>query len=451
MKRLLPALLLCLRLAAEPAPLTLREAVERALKSYPAMQVSLEQLKAAAAAINLSRTSYLPRVDLLGQWNRATRNNVFGLLLPQTVIPAISGPPRAENDLTSVWGSAAGILVTWEPFDFGLREANVQIEERGRERASASLERTRFEVATMAADAFLTILAAEQTAVAAKAGVERAKVLSTVVDALVKSQLRPGADAARSRAELAVAQTQLIQAQQAVRVARTSLAQFLGVSSSEIVVEPGPLLEAIPESSQIEPVEHPLMREQSAAIEEARARQKALDRAYYPRLFLQGATYGRGTGANPNGTVEGGAAGLGPNIFNYGVGLTVTFPVFDLPAIRARREIESHRERMESARYEQLRRELKARKERALAEFDSAQQVAEVMPHQLEAARAAEQQATARYRAGLGTIAEVAEAQRLLTQAEIDNSLARLNVWRAMLNVAAAEGDLEPFLAQGSR
>jgi outer membrane protein TolC len=74
--------------------------------------------------------------------------------------------------------------------------------------------------------------------------------------------------------------------------------------------------------------------------------------------------------------------------------------------------------------------------------------VAVLLPRQLEAARAAEQQATARYRAGLGTLIEVADAQRLLTQTEIDDSLARLNVWRSILSVAAADGDLAPFLNQ---
>ena len=59
-----------------------------------------------------------------------------------------------------------------------------------------------------------------------------------------------------------------------------------------------------------------------------------------------------------------------------------------------------------------------------------------------------EQQATARYQAGLGTILEVADAQRLLTQAESDDAIARLNVWRGLLQVAASEGTLDPFLAR---
>jgi hypothetical protein len=36
----------------------------------------------------------------------------------------------------------------------------------------------------------------------------------------------------------------------------------------------------------------------------------------------------------------------------------------------------------------------------------------------------------------------------VLVQAEADDAVARLNVWRAMAAVAAARGDLAPFLAQ---
>jgi hypothetical protein len=78
--------------AAQPATLTLGQAVQQSVEKYPAVRGSLEQVSAAASGINLARTAYLPRADFLGQVNRATHNNVFGLLLPQSVIPSISGP-----------------------------------------------------------------------------------------------------------------------------------------------------------------------------------------------------------------------------------------------------------------------------------------------------------------------------------------------------------------------
>src|SRR5438093_10348316 len=107
------------------APITISQAIESALRNYPLISVSQDQVNAAAAGIDLARTAYLPRVDSFAQVNRATRNNVFGLLFPQSVIPSISGPVLGTNNADSVWGSALGGLVTWEPFDFGLRRASV--------------------------------------------------------------------------------------------------------------------------------------------------------------------------------------------------------------------------------------------------------------------------------------------------------------------------------------
>jgi outer membrane protein TolC len=46
---------------------------------------------------------------------------------------------------------------------------------------------------------------------------------------------------------------------------------------------------------------------------------------------------------------------------------------------------------------------------------------------------------------------DVADAQRLLAQAEIDDALARLSVWRALLAWQAALGDIRPFLDQASQ
>src|SRR5213080_1670698 len=103
---------------APATPLSIGQAVDSALRNYPSISVSQEQVNSAAAAIDLARTAYLPRVDSLAQFNRATRNNVFGLLFPQGVIPTMSGPALGTNNFGTVWGSAVGTLTTWEPFDF---------------------------------------------------------------------------------------------------------------------------------------------------------------------------------------------------------------------------------------------------------------------------------------------------------------------------------------------
>ena len=429
-------------------PMSVGQAVESALRNYPAVTVSQEQVNSAAAAIDLARTAYLPRVDSLAQFNRATRNNVFGLLFPQGVIPTMSGPALGTNNFGTVWGSAVGTLTTWEPFDFGLRRASVSAATAAKTRSEATLKRTEFDVAAATADAYLTVAAAQETVRAAQAGVDRAEVLVRSVRALVDAQLRPGADASRADAELAAARTQVSRAQQATEVARAVLAQFVGVDPAQITLAAPKLLQLPPSPAppQFNTAANPIAVEQNAAVEQAKAQLNILDKSYYPRFFTQGAAYARGTGAAIDGTRLSGVNGLTPDVQNYALGLSVTFPILDLPSIRAKQASQSAIIRSETARYQQITTDLTARWNQASAVLEGSRKIAADTPVQVSAANAASQQASARYQSSLGNIVDVADAQRLLTQAEIDDALARLGVWRGLLGVAIAAGDIQPFL-----
>jgi outer membrane protein TolC len=436
-----------------PSGLTIQQAVQTALQNYPAITVTQEQIDAAAAGIQLARTAYLPKIDSLAQVNRATRNNVFGLLLPQAVIPSISGPVLGSNNAGSVWGSALGALVTWEPFDFGLRQASVSAATASKTRSESTLKRTQFDVSVAAADAFLTLVAAQEMTRAAQAGVERAQSVLQIVRAQAEAQLRPGADTSHVDAQLAAARTQLAQAEQAESVARALLSQFVGIPPQQIAVAATKLLQLPPEQAvlPLDVAKNPIAAEQNAVIDQKKAELQVLEKSYVPRLFTQASAYARGTGARLDGTSAGGLNGLAPDTQNYALGFTVTFPVFDFAAIRARQAGQAASVRAETARYQQITTELTARRNAAAAALEGSRKIAANTPVVVSAATTANQQATARYQAGLGTIVEVADTQRLVTQAEIDDSLARLGVWRALLSVAAATGDIQPFLTSATR
>jgi outer membrane protein TolC len=365
----------------------------------------------------------------------------------------MSGPVIGSNNLGTAWGSAVGTLVTWEPFDFGLRRASDAAAAAARTQSEAALRRTEFDVTVATADAFVTLIAAQQIVRAAQAGVDRAEVLLETTGALVNAELRPGADRSRAEAETAAARTQVIQAQQAVDIARANLSRFVGLEPAQITLSAGKLLES--PSSQpapaLNPAANPASVAQNAVVEQLRAQLRILERSYFPRFYLQGSAYARGTGAGLNGTNLGGLNGLAPSTQDYALGFTVTFPVADRPALRAREAGQAASIRAEEARYRQIATDLQARWNVAVATLEGARNVAANVPAEVSAARAATGQATARYQAGLGNIDEVAEAQRLLTQAEIDDSLARLGIWRGLLGVAAAAGDIRPFVAEASQ
>ncbi len=437
----------------DKTPLALAETIRLALRNYPSIRISQEQLNAASARIRLARTAYLPRIDSLAQINRATRNNVFGVVLPQSTVPPMSGPVIGTNNLGTVWGSAVGVLVTWEPFDFGRRAADVSTANAAQKQSDAALNRTRFEVAVTAADSYLTLLAAQETIRAAQAGVDRADTFAKMIKAQVDAQLRPGADFSRATAELAATRTQLIQAEQAENLAKATLAQFIGGTPEQVAITPGALLKpaTVAETQSPTVTANPLVLEQNATIEQAQTQLRTLERTYFPKFAVQAAAYGRGSGAELNGNRLGGLGGLAPNVQDYALGFTVTFPLMDLPSIRAREEEQRATIRAQQAKADQLVVDLRANWYRAVADLKASQQIATNTPIQVSAARAAVEQATARYQAGLGNITEVAEAQRLLTQSEIDDSLARLNVWRGLLAIATAAGDIQPFVTEANQ
>src|SRR5437660_5084662 len=124
----------------------------------------------------------------------------------------------------------------------------------------------------------------------------------------------------------------------------------------------------------------------------------------------------------------------------------VTFPVFDIFSIRSKKAVEAANERAEEARYDQALQDLTGQLRKAQASLDGARRVAENTPVELEAARTTETQERARYGAGLATLVDVSDAQSFLVQAEIDDALARLAVWQNLASVAAAHGNLAPFL-----
>src|SRR5207249_6421921 len=180
---------------------------------------------------------------------------------------------------------------------------------------------------------------------------------------------------------------------------------------------------------------NPIAVEQNAVVAQAKAQLDILDKSYFPRFVAQGAAYARGTGARVDGTRLGGANGLAPDVQNYALGFSVTFPIFDLPSIRAKQAGQSATIRAETARYQQVTTDLTARWNQASAVLEGSRKIAADTPVQVSAANAALQQASARYQSSLGNIVDVADAQRLLTQAEIDDALARLGVWRGLLGV----------------
>jgi outer membrane protein TolC len=120
-------------------------------------------------------------------------------------------------------------------------------------------------------------------------------------------------------------------------------------------------------------------------------------------------------------------------------------------AIREQEAMQAANIRAGQAQYAVIASSVQAQFNTALAMLNGARRIAANTPIEVSSARAAIQQATARYQAGLAPIDDVAQARRLVAQAQIDDALAHLNVWRAMLQLAAARGDIQPVVTEAGQ
>jgi outer membrane protein TolC len=431
-----------------PGPLTLSGAVEQALRSHPSIRESQAGATAASDEIAVAQSAYLPRLDLLWQANRATRNNVFGLLLPQLVVPPVSGPVLPSSAGDSVWNSAGGLLASWEVLDFGRRGAGVNLARAQSASADAVRRVTELTVAGAAADAYLTVLAADAALTAARANEQRLSVFEDTVRSLVRNQLRAGAEQSRAEAELAAARTRVAEAERDADLARVALAEATGQPGTRVDVDSRDLsqLPPRPAAAPFDPATHPRSAAAQAEVDAVRAQDRVLQTAYTPQVHVQGAFSGRGVSREVDGTSAGNALGL--QTTNWAVGLTVTFPLLEGPRTGARRRVEADRLQQASAQYDRTLQALQSQAARARVITTAALRIAENAPQQLQAARDTDLQVRARYDAGLTTVVDVAEAQRLLAEAEANSAVAILAVWRAWLAEAILQDDVQVFLTR---
>lgn len=457
------AIAVCKRCAADPPPasttepvrtFTVQEAVNYALAHYPAVRAAFATYNAARANVGLVKMNYLPLLDGVGQAERETRNSVYGVLMPQfpTILTGTMGTVYPPSSAT-FWTDGVGGLLAWEPYTFGYRRAEVRAAEATASRAAEQVTLTQLGVASAVADASLGLLAKEQRVKAAVADVQRRTVFGKSVHALVDAHLRPGADASRADAELAVAQTALIQDEQAEQVASISLAQALGLAGSRIEIEPQSFLETPPATIWASPSvgENPVAVVEQRRVQEAKSTIKVLNHSLYPHFILEGLVSARGSAQQSATKILPGLQGLDLTADDWQAGLTVQFDFSSIFLVHAQKKLALFALQRQQADYDETMQILTGQEQREFATVEGARRVAENTPVELAAALTSETQALARFKAGVGTIVDVAEAQGLLVEAETDDSLARLRIWRALADLAAAQGDLSPFLDLANR
>ena len=431
---------------ASTRAVTLDDALTYARLHYPAVRAALADREAAERDVDTARTAYLPQVNLLAQINRSTVNNVTGLLLPQPGFPSISGPVLPETG-RSAWNSAVGVSASWRPFDFGYRSAKVEAARSAADAADDTASLTQLDVQLATVNAFLNLIAAQKLEQTAQANLARLEAFGTAAHGLVANKLRAGVEGEQADAAVALARTSLVSAQANVEAQRAVLARLIGRPAAAVVVDAKALDSAAPITAGAppKPESHPAVRLEAARTDQQAATLRAIRRSAAPQVDIVGGAFARGSGKTSTGQYLGGAEGLDPGVTNWALGVQLSFPLGNLPTVRAQERAQRARVDAQRARYDEALAEVDERLSSARTDLAAAREIESITPAALRSAQTTEQQQRIRFKAGLATVVDVTTAEATLAQAESQDAIARLNVWRAQAALAAAQGDFAPF------
>jgi outer membrane protein len=337
-----------------------------------------------------------------------------------------------------------GAGITQEVFDFGRisaerAAANALVEVRKEDSLS-----TRLDIDFGVEEAYFAVFAAKDILRSSDEAFLRAKAHRDLAKAGVDSGLRSPIELTRAEAVLDRFDIGRMRARGGLAIAYSVLAASIGAPDRGVDVSgaaPQPAeLPSLAEAMRQAAARDPRIRRALAQLQADELQTRAIGAQLRPDVSATGFVSGREGGAP---TATGAATGYGfvPYMPNWDVGLVLTWPIFQgTIAARqraARAEEEVRRDELDVAREQQV-----AQIEQTYVAFNVAREALPGLQNSVTAARANYDQADARFRSGLGTAVELADAEDLRISAEIDLALGQFALarTRAAFGRAIAEG-----------
>jgi outer membrane protein TolC len=439
--------------APQLASMTLEQALTQARAHHPRIASATAEVAVRRAEADIPRARWEPKVGVTAQGVVSSNNNTSANWLGSkgaVEFPRIAGSgfrqDTSEIDWNVYMSTAVGLGVEQQVWDFGRTAAETAAADAEVDIARHKAEDERLRVELRVKEAYYAVLAARSVVLAAEDALKRASAHADEARAMVLRGLKPQVELDRAEAERSRFEVGKLRAQGGLIAAQGVFAAAVGVDAPALDAAGDPAavpdMPSLPEALRQGEAKSPALQAAEAGIRAQEAKARAADAALRPEIWLMGTVMGAGGGTHdgnkPNPPL---GAGFLPWVPNYYAGLVFSWKIHDGVAI-ARRDAAKKAEDVARAEAASVRQEETSAIQQAWVDVDVAQRAMPALTRALEAARQNYAQAEARFRAGLGTAVELADAEALRTDAEIELALGRFQVARARARLArvVAEG-----------
>jgi outer membrane protein len=429
--------------------MSLAQAIAYARAHQPAVLAGVARVAAQEQNASVPRAQWQPTVGVAAQLFGGTTNNTTA----EVVSPAYVDFPRigaTRAVATGAWqpypSTFVGAGATQELFDFGRiaaqsAAADALVDVQKQASANALLD-----VTYGVEEAYFAVYAAKAVLRAAEDAYSRSSVHRDLAKTGVDSGMRSPIELTRADADLARFDIGRIRARGGLTEAQTVLAAAVGVPDAALdasgTSSTPPDLPSLNDAVAHASARDPRILQALAQLRADERRTTAIGAEQRPNLALSGAISGRAGGADPSSGIAANGNGWIPNVPNWDVGAVFSWPLFD-PVVRAREDAshateEVRRDELELTRFEQV-----AAIRRAYVRVLVARDALPGLQRAVDAALANYAQADARFKAGMGTSVELADAEALRADSDIQLALGVFAVarTRAAFGRLIAEGN----------
>jgi outer membrane protein TolC len=417
--------------------LTMSEALTYAHAHQPSVHAALSRVAARVAAASVPSGQWLPTVGLTAQIFGMTANNTTATYAqtPSVDVPRIGATAVAAN---ASWGpypsTFVGVGVVQEVYDFGRIAAQRAAADGLVEVEKHRADQVRLDMDFGVEESYFAVFAAKGVVSASEQAYERSRVHRDFAKRGVDAGLRSPIELTRAEADLDRFDVGRIRARGGLAIAQSVLAAAIGAPDAAVdAVGDPPALAEMPtlnEALRLALERDPGIVETIAQLEAAEDRTRAIGAELRPDLALTATLSSRAGGAPPtSGPLPTGSGWL-PDVPNYSAGLVLSWPLFD-GVVVARRGAARAEERIRHDEIDVAREAQLAAVRQAFVKVEAARSALVALQNAVVAARANYDQADAHFRAGVGTAVELADAEAVRTEAEIQLAIGQFEVARA--------------------
>jgi outer membrane protein len=422
--------------------MTLREAIAYARAHQPSLQAARARVEVAREQARLPRAAWAPRVVAGAELVVGTNNNTtasFGGPLGFDV-PRIGGTPaNAPAKYAPEPSTLAGVGLRQELYDFGRLSAQAQALDLFSRAAEEDAELADLDLTLFVEESFYAVAGALDVLRASVAAVVRATEHRDWAKARVNAKLAAPVELMRAEADLARFDVERVRAQGAVTSAEAVLAAAIG--APDAAIDTGADDVAYPSAQALDAtvreLDHrdPSLRAAKDALDAQRAVTTSIARELRPDLSLSAGVTGRAGGTAVTGQTTPAGGGWIPDVPNYDAMVVLSWPLFDR-TVDVRADTSRRLERVRAAELDAQREKLRGIAAQAYVDLDVARSAVPALQRAVDAATANEAQVAERFRNGLSNAVELADAEALLTDAQIQLAIGQFQLSRSRARVA---------------